>query len=136
MTEATKKLVEMLYYDDYLYHLYIRSGRDKLVEKLQQRISNNSESKKELEIIDYINKHKNEIHEWMEVITMTLRALYIDLAMNYGEEFRPSKVIITDIDGKTVYYEGKAKNTPKELLDKRLFITSNKNGMTVFKIEV
>lgn len=65
MTEATKKLIEMLYYDDYLYHLYIRSGRDKLLEKLQQRISNNSESKnkKELEIIDYINKHKNEIHE-------------------------------------------------------------------------
>lgn len=31
MTEATKKLIEMLYYDDYLYHLYIRSGRDKLV---------------------------------------------------------------------------------------------------------
>lgn len=68
---------------------------------------------------------------------MTLRELYIDLAMHYGDEFRQSKVIITDINGKIVYYEGKAKNTPKELLDKRLFITSsNKKGMTVFKIEI
>ena len=63
MTDATKKLIEMLYYDDYLYHLYIRSGRDKLVEKLQMRINNNSEAKKEIEIMEYINKHKNEIHE-------------------------------------------------------------------------
>lgn len=67
---------------------------------------------------------------------MTLRELYIDLAMHYDDQFRQSKVIITDIDGKTVYYEGKAKNTPAELLSKRLLVTSSKNGMTVFKIEI
>jgi len=68
---------------------------------------------------------------------MTLRELYIDLAMNYGDEFRQSKVIITDIDGKTVCYRGKAKNTPTELLDKRLLVTSStRNGKTVFKIEI
>lgn len=52
------ELLKMIEYDDFLYYAFIRDGIKGLIEKLQARLSNEPELKKEMEILQYIKNHK------------------------------------------------------------------------------
>lgn len=52
------ELLKMIEHDDFLYYAFIRDGIKGLTEKLQARLSNEPELKKEMEILQYIKNHK------------------------------------------------------------------------------
>jgi len=52
------ELLKMIEDDDFLYYAYMRDGIKGLIEKLEARLSNEPELRKEVEILQFCKNHK------------------------------------------------------------------------------